>query len=89
QQIIAHESGVANTVDPLGCSYFIESLTNQIEEKVMEYLQKIEEWGGMLAAIEKGFIQKEIQESAYKYQKQIENKKQIIVGLYSYKRHLY
>ncbi len=85
QQIIAHESGVANTADPLGCSYYIESLTNQIEEKVMEYLQKIEEWGGMLAAIEKGFIQKEIQESAYKYQKQIESKEQIIVGLNEYK----
>ena len=85
QQIIAHESGVINTVDPLGRSYFIESLTNQIEEKVMEYLQRIEEWGGMLAAIEKGFIQKEIQESAYKYQKQIESKEQIIVGLNEYK----
>ena len=85
QQIIAHESGVANTVDPLGRSYFIESLTNQIEEKVMEYLQRIEEWGGMLSAIEKGFIQKEIQESAYKYQKQIESKGQIIVGLNEYK----
>lgn len=85
QQIIAHESAVANTVDPLGCSYYIESLTNQIEEKVMGYLQKIEEWGGMLAAIEKGFIQKEIQESAYKYQKQIESKEQIIVGLNEYK----
>jgi methylmalonyl-CoA mutase N-terminal domain/subunit len=85
QQIIAHESGVVNTVDPLGRSYFIESLTNQIEEKVMEYLQRIEEWGGMLAAIEKGFIQKEIQESAYKYQKQIESKEQIIVGLNEYK----
>ena len=84
QQIIAHESGAADTVDPLGCSYFIESLTNQIEKKVMEYLQKIEEWGGMLAAIEKGFIQKEIQESAYKYQKQIESKEQIIVGLNEY-----
>jgi methylmalonyl-CoA mutase N-terminal domain/subunit len=85
QQIIAHESGVVNTIDPLGRSYFIESLTNQIEEKVMEYLQRIEEWGGMLAAIEKGFIQKEIQESAYKYQKQIESKEQIIVGLNEYK----
>jgi len=85
QQIIAHESGVVNTVDPLGRSYFIESLTNQIEDKVMEYLHKIEESGGMLAAIEKGFIQKEIQESAYKYQKQIESKEQIIVGLNEYK----
>ncbi len=85
QQIIAHESGVINTVDPLGHSYFIESLTNQIEKKVMEYLQRIEDWGGMLAAIEKGFIQKEIQESAYKYQKQIESKEQIIVSLNEYK----
>ncbi len=85
QQIIAHESGVADTVDPLGRSYFIESLTNQIEEKVMEYLQKIEEAGGMLAAVEKGFVQKEIQESAYKYQKQIESKEQIVVGLNEYK----
>ena len=85
QQIIAHESGVVDTVDPLGRSYFIESLTNQIEDKVMEYLQRIEEWGGMLAAVEKGFIQKEIQESAYKYQKQIESKEQIIVGLNEYK----
>jgi len=84
QQIIALESGVANTVDPLGGSYFIESLTNQIEEKVKEYLQKIEELGGMLQAIEKGFIQKEIQESAYKHQKQVENKEQIIVGLNKY-----
>jgi methylmalonyl-CoA mutase N-terminal domain/subunit len=85
QQIIAHESGVADTADPLGRSYFIESLTNQIEDKVMEYLHKIEESGGMLAAVEKGFIQKEIQESAYKYQKQIESKEQIIVGLNKYK----
>jgi methylmalonyl-CoA mutase N-terminal domain/subunit len=85
QQIIAHESGVADTADPLGRSYFIESLTNQIEDKVMEYLHKIEESGGMLAAVEKGFIQKEIQESAYKYQKQIESKEQIIVGLNEYK----
>lgn len=84
QQIIAHESGVVNTVDPLGGSYFIESLTIQIEEKVNEYLQKIENMGGMLAAIEKGFIQKEIQESAYDYQKQTERKKQVIVGLNEY-----
>ena len=84
QQIIAHESGVANTVDPLGGSYFIESLTNQIEEKVNKYLQKIENMGGMLTAIEKGFIQKEIQESAYNYQKQIERKEQVIIGLNEY-----
>jgi len=84
QQIIAHESGVANTVDPLGGSYFIESLTNQMEKQVKKYLQKIDEMGGMLKAIEKGIIQKEIQESAYNYQIQIEKKEQIIVGLNEY-----
>ncbi|MFB0565023.1 MAG: methylmalonyl-CoA mutase [Candidatus Aminicenantaceae bacterium] len=81
QQIIAHESGVADTVDPLGGSYFIECLTDQIEEQVEKYIQKIEEMGGMLRAIEKGFIQREIQESAYRYQMQIENKEQTVIGL--------
>ncbi len=84
QQIIACESGVANTVDPLGGAYFIETLTNQIEENVKEYLQKIEDMGGMLRAIEKGFVQKEIQESAYRAQQEIEKKEQIIVGLNAY-----
>ncbi|NIM90376.1 MAG: methylmalonyl-CoA mutase [Candidatus Aminicenantes bacterium] len=84
QQIIAYESGVTDTVDPLGGSYFIECLTGQIEEKTEEYLQKIKNMGGMLKAIEKGIIQKEIQESAYHYQKQIEKKEQIIVGLNEY-----
>ncbi len=81
QQVIAHETGVADSVDPLGGSYFLEVLTNQIEEKVFEYLQKIEELGGMEKAIETGFVQKEIQESAYRYQKQIEEKEKIIVSL--------
>jgi len=81
QQIIAHESGVADTVDPLGGSYFLESLTNSIEEKAEEYLKKIEDMGGMLKAIEKGYIQKEIQESAFRYQRMIEKKAQTIVGL--------
>ena len=81
QQIIAYESGAADTVDPMGGSFYIESLTNQIEKKVQEYLRKIEELGGMLTAIEKGFIQKEIQDSAYRYQKQVESKEEIIVGL--------
>jgi len=81
QQIIAFESGVANCVDPLGGAYFLETLTNQIEKKVLEYLQKIEDLGGMGQAIETGFVQKEIQESAYIYQKQVEEKKQIIVSL--------
>jgi len=81
QQIIAFESGAADSVDPLGGSYFVETLTNQIEEKVQEYLTKIEDLGGMQRAIETGFVQKEIQESAYHTQKQIETKEQIIVSL--------
>lgn len=84
QQIIAHESGVADTVDPLGGSYIVESLTNQVEEKVFDYLRRIEEWGGMLAAVEKGFIQKEIEESAYRHQKQVESKEAVVVGLNEY-----
>jgi methylmalonyl-CoA mutase N-terminal domain/subunit len=81
QQIIAYESGVADCVDPLGGSYFVESLTNQIEEKVQEYLQKIDDLGGMQRAIETGFVQKEIQDSAYAYQRQIENREKIVVSL--------
>jgi methylmalonyl-CoA mutase N-terminal domain/subunit len=81
QQIIAHESGVTDTVDPLGGSYFVESLTGALENKVWEYLKKIEDLGGMLKAIETGYIQKEVQDSAYSYQKLIEDKEQIIVGL--------
>jgi methylmalonyl-CoA mutase N-terminal domain/subunit len=80
QQIIAYESGAADTVDPLGGAYCIESLTDQIEEQVMSYLQKIQDMGGALKAIDKGFIQKEIQDSAYEYQKQIETKERLIVG---------
>jgi methylmalonyl-CoA mutase N-terminal domain/subunit len=81
QQIIAYETGVADCMDPLGGSYFLETLTNQIEEKVLEYLHKIEDLGGMEQAIETGFVHKEIQESAYRYQKQVEEKEQIIVSL--------
>jgi methylmalonyl-CoA mutase N-terminal domain/subunit len=81
QQIIAHESGVARTSDPLGGSYYLESLTNDIEAGVFDYLKKIEAMGGTLRAIESGYIQKEIQESAFAYQRQIEEKERIIVGL--------
>ena len=81
QQIIAFESGVADSVDPLGGSYYLETLTNQVEEKVLEYLKKIEDLGGMGRAIETGFVQKEIQDSAYHYQKQLEDREQIIVSL--------
>jgi methylmalonyl-CoA mutase N-terminal domain/subunit len=84
QQIIAHESGVTNTVDPLAGSYYVEALTNEMEEKAMEYIQKIDDMGGAIAAIEKGFFQKEIADSAYRYQKEIDEKKRIIVGLNEY-----
>jgi methylmalonyl-CoA mutase N-terminal domain/subunit len=81
QQIIAHESGVANTVDPCGGSYAIEALTDQIEREVGDYLRKIEDSGGMLAAIESGWVQGQIHESAYKYQQSIESRKRVIVGV--------
>ncbi|HYR91083.1 MAG TPA: methylmalonyl-CoA mutase family protein [Terriglobia bacterium] len=81
QQIIAHESGIANTVDPVGGSYAIEALTNEIEKDTTEYLDKVDSLGGMLAAIESGFIQSEIHNSAYEYQESIEKRNQIIVGV--------
>jgi methylmalonyl-CoA mutase N-terminal domain/subunit len=81
QQIIAHESGIINTVDPVGGSYAIEALTDKIEAEVTQYLQRIESVGGMLAAIESGWIQSQIHESAYKYQQSIETKERIIVGV--------
>jgi methylmalonyl-CoA mutase N-terminal domain/subunit len=84
QQIIAHESRVAETIDPLGGSYFLETLTNRMEEGVRAYLEKIERAGGMLRAIESGYVQGEIQDSAFTYQKLIEEKKRIIVGLNEY-----
>jgi methylmalonyl-CoA mutase N-terminal domain/subunit len=81
QQIIAYESGVVNTVDPLGGSYLVEYLTNKIEEEASEYIEKIDEMGGAPSAIQKGFYQKEIADSAYRYQREIENRKRTIVGL--------
>ncbi|RMF95363.1 MAG: methylmalonyl-CoA mutase [Candidatus Schekmanbacteria bacterium] len=81
QQIIAYESGVADTVDPVGGSYAIESLTNEIERRAQEYIDKIDSMGGMMKAIEAGYIQKEIQDSAYAYQKMVESKEQIVVGV--------
>jgi methylmalonyl-CoA mutase N-terminal domain/subunit len=85
QQILAHELGVIDTVDPLGGSYYVESLTNQIEEKVWDYLKKIESMGGALAAIEKGFYQTEISSAAYQFQQQIANKERIVVGVNEYR----
>jgi methylmalonyl-CoA mutase N-terminal domain/subunit len=81
QQIIAYESGVADTVDPLAGSYYIEWLTDHIEEEAMKYIEKIEGMGGMMKAIERGYIQKEIADSAYRFQKEVEEKKRIIVGV--------
>ena len=80
QQVIAHESGVANTVDPLGGSYYIESLTADIEEQAEEIITKIDELGGMVSAIDNGYPQREIQEAAYQYQREIEENQRIIVG---------
>ncbi len=81
QQILAYESGVADVVDPLGGSYFVEDLTNRLEAEAREYIAAIDGMGGALAAIEQGFQQKEIQEAAYRYQMQVENKERIIVGV--------
>jgi methylmalonyl-CoA mutase N-terminal domain/subunit len=81
QQLIGYESGVADFIDPLGGSYAVESLTGEIEKKSEEYIEKIDAMGGAIKAIESGYIQSEIGESAYRYQKEIESKKRIIVGL--------
>jgi len=81
QQIVAHESGVTQTVDPLGGSYYIENLTDKIEVEVWKYLDKIEALGGMVQAIEQGYVQKEIQSSAYRYQQEIETGRRIVVGV--------
>jgi methylmalonyl-CoA mutase N-terminal domain/subunit len=81
QQIIGYESGVAKTVDPLAGSYYVESLTDEIEKKAFEYIKRIDEIGGMINAIEAGYVQQEISNSAYEYQKEIESKGQIIVGV--------
>jgi len=81
QQVIAHESGVLNTVDPLGGSYFVEKLTLETERACYEYFEKIDALGGMVPAIEKGFPQREIHEAAYAYQRQLERKEKLIVGV--------
>ncbi|CUU06933.1 methylmalonyl-CoA mutase [Candidatus Thermokryptus mobilis] len=85
QQIIAYESGVTDTIDPLAGSYFVEYLTNEIEKRVWEYIDKIEAMGGAIKAIEAGFIQNEIAKSAYEYQMKIERKEKIIVGINEFK----
>jgi len=84
QQIIAEESGVINTVDPLGGSYFVEHLTSKIEKEALDYIEQIYRFGGMIEAIEEGFPQKEIASSAYRYQQQLDRKEKIIVGVNKY-----
>jgi methylmalonyl-CoA mutase N-terminal domain/subunit len=81
QQIVANETGVANTIDPVAGSYAIESLTNEIEARAGEYLGKIDAMGGMIKAIESGFVQKEIQRAAFEFQRAVENREQIVVGV--------
>ena len=85
QQIIAEETGVADVVDPLGGSYYVEWLTDEMEQRTCEYLARIDDLGGILAAIKTGFIQREIADTSYKCQRQMEEKKRITVGVNAYK----
>lgn len=84
QQILAHECGISDTIDPLGGSYYVESLTNEIEKEASQYLDTIDEMGGMIAAIDSGFVHREIQESSVAFQKKIESGERVIVGLNRY-----
>ncbi|MBM3947953.1 MAG: methylmalonyl-CoA mutase [SAR202 cluster bacterium] len=84
QQILAHESGVSETVDPLAGSYFVECLTNQLEEKAWEYIRRIEEAGGAVAALERGYQAREIHDSAFRLQREIERKERVVVGVNEY-----
>jgi methylmalonyl-CoA mutase N-terminal domain/subunit len=84
QQIIAYESGAAQSIDPLAGSYYIEALTNEIESRANEYIEKIDAMGGMLKAIDRGFVQQEIQNAAYEYQKAVDEKQAIVVGVNSF-----
>lgn len=85
QQIIADESGVANTIDPLGGSYFVETMTNQIEARARKYFERIDELGGVIPAIEAGFFQREISKAAYSYQRELDSGERFIVGVNAYK----
>ncbi|HEX9248270.1 MAG TPA: methylmalonyl-CoA mutase family protein, partial [Gemmatimonadaceae bacterium] len=84
QQILAHETGVTNTVDPLGGSYFVEALTNDVERGAWEYVERIDAMGGMVPAIERGYPQREIAEASYRYQLALDRKEKIIVGVNEY-----
>src|SRR5205807_10588307 len=84
QQIIVHESGVINTVDPFGGSFFIEELTNKMEEGCFDYIEKIDAFGGMVEAIEAGFPQREIWDAAYQFQRSVDSGEKIVVGVNAY-----
>jgi methylmalonyl-CoA mutase N-terminal domain/subunit len=84
QQILANESGVTDTVDPLGGSYYLEKLTDDIEQQAYMYFKKLDELGGMVRAIELGYPQRELGEAAYRYQRKLENREEIVVGVNSY-----
>ena len=81
QQIILHETGVANTVDPLGGSYFVEELTNRMEAGAFDYFRRIDAYGGMVEAIEAGFPQREIMDAAYRFQRAFDAKEKVMVGV--------
>jgi methylmalonyl-CoA mutase, N-terminal domain len=87
QQVIAEESGVTNTVDPLGGSYFVEALTNEMERQCLDYFARIEEQGGMEAALEKGWIQREISDASYRFQREVDDGQRAIVGVNKYNQH--
>jgi methylmalonyl-CoA mutase N-terminal domain/subunit len=84
QQIVAHETGVANAADPLGGSWLVEKLTNELEAEALDYFRRIDALGGMVAAVERGFPQREIQESAFRFQQAVERKEKVIVGVNEY-----
>src|SRR6185437_12635326 len=81
QQVLAHETGATNTVDPLGGSYFVETLTKQMQQEARRYFERIEELGGMIAALEAGFFRREIADAAFTYQREVDAKRKLIVGV--------
>jgi methylmalonyl-CoA mutase N-terminal domain/subunit len=84
QQVIAHETGVVNTIDPLGGSYYVEHLTNELERQAYEYFERIEQLGGVVAAIKENFFQAEIADAAFRYQQEVESEQRVIVGVNRY-----
>src|SRR5207249_5723191 len=84
QQVLAHETGVTNTVDPLGGGYFVETLTRQMRQEARKYFQQIEDLGGMIAALEAGFFRRAIADAAFAYQREVDAKRKLIVGVSAY-----